>query len=353
MEDVPTLELTDQTDTGATVRWGSIERALRYDVEVDGSVVSGDDGQYATSYALSFTRPDTVRVRVRGRNQVGPGNWVEKRYTFAEKLPTKRDSEGSVTSPRIYTTKKLIKENGVVGSQIRLAWDDYDATVVDSWEYQYDFSQSFIRPQSVGSIPRATRDNTKFVAHTGSRIPLYARIRSVLTDGGPSPWSDILNTYLGLQYSDLNMNTIIRGTSFVIDQTLGAIPPQAPSSLSEFEALDDYSDTNNRVMVVSIRKLEEALGMTHRTIYNTFAFGRYYASSNPADSYGRRTVYDTWQYAGHGSITADTEYALVYSRIGRSSDRLSSTRTDLGFFILRDLRYSQYSDTSYNILIPK
>ena len=58
-----------------------------------------------------------LRVRVRGRNQVGPGNYsTEKRYTFAERPGVPRLREGSTTegSNSRTSTKRFIQTKKVI-----------------------------------------------------------------------------------------------------------------------------------------------------------------------------------------------------------------------------------------------
>ena len=248
--DAPTLSLTDQTDTGAVVRWGSVEKALRYDVEVDGSVVSGDDGQYATSYALSFTRRATVRVRVRGRNQIGPGPYSdEKTYLFAETPAPRRLKSGSTTEyisgPVIDVKKKIdgkvIDGRVRYGALISISWPDYSPSIQGGvkWQYQYDFSQSFLNAVTRYSYPRGdspdtidadfsgNSDDNLFVRNFVRRRAIYFRVRSVADDGGPSPWSPIASAYIGLQYSDFDIRGIggYNNDGFQIPWDTTPIPP--------------------------------------------------------------------------------------------------------------------------------
>ena len=167
----PTLRLEDITNTGATVRWESVEKALRYDVEVDGSTVSGDDGQYATSYALSFTRRATVRVKVRGRNQLGQGPYSdEKTYLFAETPAPRRlksDSTTEYISGPVIDVKKKIDGKVIdgrvrYGALISISWPDYSPSIQGGvkWQYQNDFSQSFLNAVTRYSYPRGDSPDT-------------------------------------------------------------------------------------------------------------------------------------------------------------------------------------------------
>ncbi len=208
VDGVPTLRLTDITENSAIVRWESVIRSIAYDVEVDGETVSGDDGQYATSYPLSFTRRATAAIRVSGRNQVGRGGYSSKTFLFIE----------TPTAPTLSIVgDKLLKVDGVVGNRISVSWPDYTSPIpaddFKGWEYQYDFSQSFLNPVTRYSYAEGSRlaadfagtgESNLFVPHDGRRRALYVRVRSVANEGGASPWSQISTIYIGLQYSDFD-----------------------------------------------------------------------------------------------------------------------------------------------------
>ena len=66
------ITLSSITQNSAIAGWASIAGAVTYEIEVDGTITAGLTSR---QHQITFTRPQDVAVRVRGRNVDGPGTW--------------------------------------------------------------------------------------------------------------------------------------------------------------------------------------------------------------------------------------------------------------------------------------
>ena len=66
------ITLSSITANSAIAGWASIPGAVTYEIEVDGTVTTGLTSR---QHQFTFTRPEDVAVRVRGRNADGAGAW--------------------------------------------------------------------------------------------------------------------------------------------------------------------------------------------------------------------------------------------------------------------------------------
>ena len=159
---VGTIRASDATTGSVLLSWSGVAGATTYDVEINGTVVSS--GQSGTQYRASFTRPATLRVRVRGKNADGNGPWSSRQnfsYAVLVTAPTVTpqfnrvtDTGGSGTGTSATAHFNLVSGATSYDIEITGTTDDDTHTmnvVGTTARYTYSFS----RPATVRFRARA------------------------------------------------------------------------------------------------------------------------------------------------------------------------------------------------------
>ena len=92
------ITLSSITANSAIAGWASIPGATTYEIEVDGTITTGLTSR---QHQITFTRPEDVPIRVRGRNVDGPGTWSTlQTLNFLEtpSAPTLTSREGRISN---------------------------------------------------------------------------------------------------------------------------------------------------------------------------------------------------------------------------------------------------------------